>query len=53
MSINKSKGNFNIGGLYLSIIECLKICSILYSIELVSIKNMNEIYNEIEDILNK
>ena len=53
MSINKSKGNINIGGLYLSIIECLKICSILYSIELVSIKNMNEIYNEIEDILNK
>jgi len=28
-------------------VAILKICSILYSIELVSIKNMNEIYNEI------
>lgn len=53
MSINKSKGNINIGGLYLSIIECLKICSILYSKELVNAKNMNEIYNEITKILNK
>lgn len=53
MSLNKNKGNISIGGLYLAIIECLKISSILFSKDLVTRENINKIYNNFIDELNK
>ena len=53
MSLNKNKRNISIGGLYLAIIECLKISSILFSKDLVTRENINKIYNNFVDELNK